>query len=144
MFGRWLLISIVILSLFGCAGLNKQIDYSGIKNTNPELMKRFGEYWHYRLKKDINKAKKYEAPHIQYIVNDEDYRTYFNIYHKKSKIGKIIAYDLACEKKFYCSINYKFYNKNGKFLSEGKDFWVKVAGKWYHNIYNPILFPFVK
>ena len=144
MFSRWLLISVLVLSLLGCAGMSKQVDYSQIKNADAKLMQRFKTYWYYRLNKKIYKTKKLEAPHIQYIVNDEDYATYMRIYHKKSKIGKIIAFKKTCDKKFYCSIDYKFYDKNGNYLSEGKDYWVKVGGKWYHNIYNPLMFPYVK
>jgi hypothetical protein len=122
--------------------MTKQIEYADMKNMNSDLMKRYKTYWYYRLKNDVNNAKKFEAPHIQYIVSDEDYANYLKLFNKV-KVGKIIAYDLTCEKEFYCCVLDKLDVKNGN-NTERKDCWVKVEGEWYHNIYNPILFPYVK
>ncbi len=116
------------------------IYYNEVK-ISQELKQAFQKYWMLRSKKSIKSLLKREAPYIQDMVSFERYKRYILLY--KSTIKKIEVKKVDCPQPFFCAIEFKSLWGEGKKqqIYWFRDLWVKVEGKWYHVIKNPLFFP---
>ena len=133
-----------IIMFLGCGEGKLKIEGSKeLFNKVPGLYDVFKEYWSCRAKLDADNAFKFEAPHIQFMIRKKAYRAYINWF-GKATLQAIEPYKVECEKDFYCCVDMKmdFVIKKDKKhdIREGRDCWIKVGGKWWHVMRNPLLF----
>ena len=146
--GRLAFIFLIMLFVVGCVHERKQevgsVVVSGkslIDGKALGLYDRFKKYWEYRLERKADKAFSLEAPHIQFVTDKKRYEAFVKWFAKGVEKAEIEPYRVRCEKPFYCCVDMKmhFVVEKKKKDFEGHDCWVKVGGKWWHLIKNPLL-----
>jgi len=140
-----LIFTLVFGVLAGCAPLTPKVVFEkGVSlKDNKGLAKVFQRYWAYRVKENVNEAFKLEAPYVQEMVSPGRYRNYLRLY-GKGRLQSVSIYAVHAETAYYLCLDCRgLYQPKGK-KEETRDFqdcWVKVNGKWYHVLQNPLLFP---
>jgi len=138
---------LVVVGLLGCAYRGEVAKVSNqVKGVDKDLLKRVEYYWGYRKEaaRDISVAdlllNEFEAPHVKEMIPRNRYEKYIK-YMSKSLNDVYIDRFLGCDRDFYCCFDVVFGYSTVAGKTYSKDCWVKVDGKWYHVLFNPLFFP---
>jgi len=142
---RVLIFSLVFGLLAGCAPLTPKvvIEKDVRLKDNRALIQTFQRYWAYRIKENIDEAFAMEAPYVQEMVSLGRYRNYLRLY-GKARLKAVHIYKVEPESEQYLCLDCRgFYELKGekKETRDFRDCWVRVNGKWYHVLKNPLIFP---
>lgn len=143
---RWVLIFTLSFGLLAsCAPLTPSVvieKEAGFKD-NRGLVQAFERYWAYRVKENVSEAFALEAPYVQEMVSPGRYRNYLRLY-GKARLKAVHIYAVEPESTQYLCLDCKGVYELNSEKEETRDFqdcWVKVNGKWYHVLKNPLIFP---
>jgi hypothetical protein len=135
---------VVFLAFFaGCAP--KTATYNDVLVTLPKenlslkerrLVRRFQEYWHYRLNGDLKKTYEYELPYQRFLLSYKEYKGLLDGYGKRARVELVSISFLHPD---VAVIKRKIVTRKRTF--EGKDKWLRVNGEWYHKFFQNILPP---
>lgn len=101
------------------------------------LLRRFAQYWNYRLKRDFAKTFSYELPYQKYITSFDYYKD--NLIYSYGK-GKIILDNIYFKDKNHAIITKEYINRKGEHFKDKED-WYYVIDNWYHKFYQYIMPP---
>ncbi|MEI6260563.1 MAG: hypothetical protein WCR46_11730 [Deltaproteobacteria bacterium] len=109
---------------------------------DPNLQKRFNEYWYNRFAGYTEANFKMESPHFVEMIQFQKYNGYVQNA-KKNKLLKIKIFDVEKETDFLVNVyGVLFLQSMGGEVTESsiKDRWVRVDDEWFHLLYDPLFF----
>lgn len=106
-----------------------------IRSKNRDLVRRFSEYWHYRLLNNYKKIYNYELPYQRYLIPFSRYKALLAGYGKKAKVN-LLSID---RNKNIAIVKREVVVGNKRY--QGFDKWIFVDGEWCHKFFQNILPP---
>lgn len=120
------------------SGPNEKISWP-----EPDLAQAFEKYWSAFAREDMDACLEMEAPHFRFVVDRERYVNYFDIV-TKGEVTKVEILEPHARTPFFAEVPIWLIKRtpSGEVVRIGmKDRWVKVQGRWYHVIRDPLVFP---
>lgn len=120
------------------SGPNEKISWP-----EPELGQAFEKYWNAFAREDMDACLEMEAPHFRFVVDRGRYLNYFNIV-SKGDVTRVEILEPLARAPFFAEVPMWLIktSPSGEAVRIGmKDRWVKVQGRWYHVIRDPLVFP---
>lgn len=109
---------------------------------DPNLQKRFNEYWCNRFTGNAEANFKMESPHFVEMIQPQKYNGYVQNA-KKNKLLKIKIFDVEKETDFLVNVYGVLFLQSidGEVAESSiKDRWVRVDDEWFHLLYDPLFF----
>ncbi|SMC10169.1 hypothetical protein [Nitratiruptor tergarcus] len=140
------IIFLTLLIFFSGCNLKSPAPYVTIKNVavgkdinitkaDRRLIRRFREYWQYRINGDYEHSYLYELPYQKYLIQLEKYKMEHGGKYKAKKIVlRNIRYDGGC------AIIDRIVVIDDKNFTK-KDKWCFIKDNWYHKFYQSIVPP---
>ncbi len=122
------------------------IVFSGDKDSDwpdSRLEERFTDYWALRFKGDAYGIYRMEAPYLQALIPEGQYRNYVRGT-ARNTLSKIEIFDISLRSDNFVEISMTLH-----FVTDGgreqstcrRDRWVKTGEEWHHVIRDPLFFP---
>lgn len=108
-----------------------------------ELAKAFETYWAAFARRNVEACLSMEAPHFRFLVQRSQYAHYIEIV-TKGDIKGLEILEPVLRTPFFVEVPMWVLksSSSGEVLRIGmKDRWVKIQGRWFHLIRDPLAFP---
>ena len=135
---------ILFFSFTGCtpkipqySNVQTSLDIKKLSTKEKLLLKRFSEYWHYRLNRDFNKTFPYELPYQRYVTDFSWYKD--NLVYSYGR-GKVVLNKIEYQDVNHTIITKEYFGQKGTHTKDTEE-WFYVIDNWYHKFYQHIMPP---